>query len=59
MNASKCDVCGKFYIPDLKDVGNGGSCFINRYHGDGSREYFTYDLCIECTKKLDELLSNE
>lgn len=60
MDAKKCDRCGEYYIKDVNNVKESRGSKIhfypdsNPFYGEKS-----YDLCPECTKKLEAFLSNK
>lgn len=49
-NAIKCDICGKFYVPD--EVGN-TEMILMKYRRSGTLEEKNYyDICTECAERI-------
>ena len=63
--ARKCDRCGKFYayydgnIEFKNSELSNGVILINRDLDNGYWERKSYDLCIDCMKKLEIFIKNE
>lgn len=64
MNAKKCDVCGKFFMPYLEDYNDIPSMYrkIKVQSYDMSEYLFnedTYDICEDCTVSLEKWLESQ
>lgn len=54
-DAKKCDICGKFYMPQLGIMNDNG--YYLGYDG-GFIRIDRYDLCPDCNKKLNEFVES-
>lgn len=63
--AMKCDRCGKFYayydgnIEFKNSELSNGVILINRDLDNGYWERKSYDLCIDCMRKLEKFIKND